>query len=372
MNERTPSVRSSRNLRIRHFGGSVKESGQIGARKPFYDALCYHPCMAKKLSSYLRPFLEYLEIEKGRSNLTVRNYSFYIQRFLDWAKDPAPEVVTAEDIRQYRLYLNRMSAGRGRDAAQGREPGLKKSTQNYHLIALRSFLKYLAKHDVKILAPEKIELAKQGSRDVSFLDASDLARLIEAPMKEDSPSSRGAGLRGAGAPKIIQARDRAILELFFSTGMRVSELAGLRQDHINLDRDEFTVRGKGDKTRVVFLSASARHHLKEYLALRNDESPHLFIRHDRAKSLQKNPMPLTPRSVERLVRHYAAVAGIPKHVSPHTLRHSFATDLLMNGADIRSVQSMLGHSSITTTQIYTHITNRQLKEVHQAFHATQQ
>lgn len=303
--------------------------------------------MPKKLSDYLRPFLEYLEIEKGRSALTVRNYAFYIQRFLDWSKDPVPNGLGNEDVRQYRLYLNRLQDGRGGT--------LKKSTQNYHLIALRSFLKYLAKNDVETLAPEKIELAKQGSRDVSFLDASDLARLLEAPSKGD-------------VPKILQSRDRAILELFFSTGMRVSELAGLRQDMINLDREEFTVRGKGDKTRIVFLSHQSKFYLKEYLGLRTDESPFLFIRHDRAKSLQREPSPLTPRSIERLVHHYSMAAGIPKHVTPHTLRHSFATDLLINGADIRSVQVMLGHASITTTQIYTHVTNQQLREVHQAFH----
>ncbi len=313
--------------------------------------------MAKKLLDHLEQFLDYLEIEKGRSKLTRDNYKFYLKRFITWAKDPLPGDITVEDIRQYRLYLNRLGGGRGYDADDG-DRTLKKTTQNYHLIALRSFLKYLAKNDIKTVAPEKIELAKQGSRDVSFLDAADLGRLLEAPMKDD-------------APKIIKARDRAILELFFSTGMRVSELAHLRQDQVNLDRDEFTVRGKGDKTRVVFLSPGAKHHVHEYLILREDEAPYLFIRHDRAQSLQKDPTPLTPRSIERLVQHYAAVAGIPVRVSPHTLRHSFATDLLMNGADIRSVQAMLGHSSITTTQIYTHVTNKQLKEVHQAFHGTQ-
>jgi site-specific recombinase XerD len=303
-----------------------------------------------KLSSYLRPFLEYLEIEKGRSQLTVRNYQFYLQRFFDWAKDPAADKLESEDVRQYRLYLNRLEQRGGGT--------LKKTTQNYHLIALRSFLKYLARQDVQTLAPEKIELAKQGSRDVSFLDASDLARLLEAPMKND-------------VPKILQLRDRAILELFFSTGMRVSELASLKQEQVNLKRDEFTVRGKGDKTRVVFLSHQAKFYLSEYRTLREDESPYLFVRHDRAKAGASEVGPLTPRSIERLVRHYSVAAGIPKHVTPHTLRHSFATDLLMNGADIRSVQAMLGHASITTTQIYTHVTNQQLKEVHQAFHARQ-
>ncbi len=304
--------------------------------------------MSLPISNHLRKFLEYLEIEKGRSPLTVRNYDFYLQRFIEWAQDPKTDEIDYEKIRQYRLYLNRLE-----DPQRGT---LKKTTQNYHLIALRSFLKYLARHDIQTMSPEKIELAKQGSRDVSFLDATDLERLLAAPEKTD-------------ASDIIKARDRAILELFFSTGMRVSELATLKKDQINLDREEFTVRGKGDKTRVVFLSHQARHFLREYLKRRNDECPYMFVRHDRAKSGAEEVGSLTPRSIERLVKKYAAAAGIPKKVSPHTLRHSFATDLLMNGADLRSVQSMLGHSSITTTQIYTHVTNQQLKEVHQAFHA---
>ncbi|MEO5928144.1 MAG: site-specific tyrosine recombinase/integron integrase [Patescibacteria group bacterium] len=303
---------------------------------------------SKKISTYLRPFLEYLEIEKGRSSLTVRNYEFYLNRFITWAKDPMADTIDFELVRQYRLYLNRLE-----DPQRG---PLKKSTQNYHLIAFRSFLKYLARHDVQTMAPEKIELAKQGSREPSFLDATDLERLLAAPEASDGS-------------KILKARDRAILELFFSTGMRVSELANLKKDQINLDREEFSVRGKGDKVRVVFLSHQSRHFLKDYLDQREDESPFMFIRHDRAKSNVDAPSAITPRSIERLVTHYATAAGIPKKVSPHTLRHSFATDLLMNGADIRSVQAMLGHSSITTTQVYTHVTNQQLKEVHQAFHA---
>ncbi len=302
-----------------------------------------------KLASHVRGFLEYLEVDKGRSPLTVRNYQFYLQRFVDWAKDPSVEQVNQEMVHQFRLYLNRLGA---------RESGtMKKSTQNYHLIALRSFLKYLVKRDVKAMAPEKIELAKQGSRDVAFLDASDLQRLLETPEKMDIAA-------------ILKARDRAILELFFSTGMRVSELASLKREHLNLKRDEFTVRGKGDKTRIVFLSNQAKFAIKNYLDLReDDDSPYLFIRHDRAASESKEHGPLTPRSIERMVHQYSIAAGIPKKVTPHTLRHSFATDLLMNGADLRSVQSMLGHQSITTTQIYTHITNQQLKDVHQAFHS---
>lgn len=326
-------------------------SREAGASPPFYDTLVYsEKYMALKLSSYLRNFLEYLEIEKGRSQMTIRNYEFYLRRFIEWAQDPSSDVLTSDIIRQYRLYLNRLNDGRGGT--------LKKTTQNYHLIALRSFLKYLAKHDVKTLAPEKIELAKQGTRDVAFLDASDLSRLLEAPSKSD-------------APEILKARDRAILELFFSTGLRVSELANLKIDQVNLNRNEFTVRGKGDKTRVVFLSNQAKHYLREYLKGRQDDSPFLFVRHDRAKKADAETGPITPRSIERLVQYYSAAAGIPKTVTPHTLRHSFATDLLMNGADIRSVQAMLGHASITTTQIYTHVTNQQLREVHQAFHARQ-
>lgn len=303
---------------------------------------------SQPISHYLRKFLEYLEIEKGRSPLTVRNYDFYLHRFIEWSKDPKADDVDYEMVRQYRLWLNRLE-----DPKRGT---LKKSTQNYHLIALRSFLKYLARHDIDSMAPEKIELAKQGTREVSFLDAIDLERLLAAPASTD-------------APDIIKIRDRAILELFFSTGMRVSELATLKKDMINLDREEFSIRGKGDKVRVVFLSNQARHFLHEYLKTRQDECPYIFVRHDRAKSGAEVVGAITPRSIERLVKKYAAAAGIPKKVSPHTLRHSFATDLLMNGADLRSVQAMLGHSSITTTQIYTHVTNQQLKEVHQAFHA---
>lgn len=285
--------------------------------------------------------------------MTIRNYEFYLMRFIEWAKDPSAEDVNDDLVLKYRLYLNRLE-----DPKRG---ALKKNTQNYHLIALRSFLKFLARRNVKTMAPEKIELAKQGSREPVFLESTDMENLLEAPSK-------------TGEAGILQARDRAILELFFSTGMRVSELANLKKDQVNLERDEFSVRGKGDKVRVVFLSHQARHWLKEYLKMREDASPFMFIRHDRAAGgkkgeEEKKAGPITPRSIERLVHRYSVMAGITKKVSPHSLRHSFATDLLMNGADLRSVQSMLGHSSITTTQIYTHITNQQLREVHQAFHA---
>lgn len=302
-----------------------------------------------KLSTHLRPFLEHVEVEKGRSHLTVRNYQFYLQRFIDWAKDPDPAKITLEMIHNYRLFLNRLDSG-----DDGKT--LKKSTQNYHLIALRSFFKFLMKRDIKTLTPEKIELAKQGTREVSFLEQDDLERLLNAPDASD-------------ASPIVKARDKAILEIFFSTGLRVSELASLKRDQVSGTRDELSVRGKGDKVRLVFMSPKARTCLKTYLDMReDDEIPYVFIRHDRAKSGAREIGSLTPRSIERLVHHYSVAAGIPKNVTPHTLRHSFATDLLTNGADLRSVQTLLGHTSITTTQIYTHVTNRQLKEVFQAFH----
>lgn len=300
-----------------------------------------------QISKLLTEYLEYLEIEKNRSALTVRNYHFYLKRFLDFAGITKPEQITYEAVRQFRLYLNRL-------VISGKP--LTKSTQNYHSIAIRNFLKYLARHDIKTMAPEKIELAKAGQRVVEFLDGNDLNRLLEAPLKSKQP-------------EIIKLRDKAIVETLFSTGLRVSELASLERDSINLDKDEFTVIGKGNKPRVVFLSDSARVCLKEYLNRRIDTSLELFVAHDRASKGRKNEHGLTPRSVERLINKYRRQAGITKRVTPHTMRHSFATDLLSNGADIRSVQSMLGHSSITTTQIYTHVTNQQLRSVHKQFHA---
>ncbi|NUM25631.1 MAG: tyrosine-type recombinase/integrase [Candidatus Buchananbacteria bacterium] len=294
----------------------------------------------------IQEFLEYLEIEKGRSINTVRNYDFYLRRFVDWAKIKSPAQIDIELIRRYRLWLNREVDHYGEN--------LKKSTQNYHLIALRSFLKYLAKRDIASLAPEKIELAKMPERQVDFLEGDDLERLLEAPLKTTEA-------------KIIQLRDKAILEMLFSTGLRVSEMAKLKRDQINLQKDEFTIRGKGLKLRVVFLSNQTKYWLKQYLDARKDLADSLFVRHDRAKG-KEQPENLTPRSIQRLIKKYSKAAGITKNVTPHTMRHSFATDLLINGADIRSVQAMLGHSSITTTQIYTHITNQQLKEVYKSFH----
>lgn len=301
-------------------------------------------------------FLEYLEIEKNRSQATIRNYDFYLRRFAEMTKVHSAADITADAVRQYRLQLNRLGQ-------------LKKKTQNYHMIALRTFLKYLAKRDIKTLAPEKIELAKQEDRQVEFLEGSELEDLLAAPMKNPSPLLKGGGARRAG--EVIQHRDKAILELLFSTGLRVSELANLKIKEINLKRDDFSVRGKGSKIRVVFLSQQAKYWLAQYLASRHDVSPYLFVAHDRAKSgrTDGDARPLTTRSIERMIERYARTVGIMKKITPHTLRHSFATDLLRNGADIRSVQSMLGHASITTTQIYTHITDERLKEVYQKYHA---
>lgn len=296
------------------------------------------------LNTLITQFLEYLEIEKNRSDKTVRNYDFYLKRFKDWIGDTSPTGITQEKVRQYRLWLNRFADEHGRT--------LKKNTQNYHLIALRAFLKYLAKRDIKTLSAEKIELGKMPERIVDFLEGNDLERILEAPTLAETP-------------EIIKKRDKAIVELLFSTGLRVSELANLKKEQVNLKKEEFTVRGKGDKPRVVFLSNQAKFWIKQYLEARQDVSPFLFVSHDRA---HESEGALTPRSVERLVKKYSKIAGITKKVTPHTMRHSYATDLLMNGADIRSVQAMLGHSSITTTQIYTHITNQQLREVHKSFH----
>ncbi len=308
-------------------------------------------------------FLEYLEVERNRSLATIRNYKFYLHRFADWANERGMSdtgKITGDHVRQYRLWLNRLVDDNGE--------ALKKNTQNYHLIALRSWLKYLAKRDIASVAPEKIELMKMPERQVEFLEHDEIERLLDAPTK-------------VAAPEIIQKRDQAILATLFSTGLRVSELANLKIDHVNLkkggasDVGEFTVRGKGSKLRVVFLAPDAKEYLRVYLDVRHDVSPYLFIRHDRAhktkqteREKKEGGAPLTPRSIQRIIEKFAKVAGITKHVSPHTLRHSFATDLLLNGADIRSVQSMLGHSSITTTQIYTHLTDKQLREVHKSFH----
>ncbi len=300
------------------------------------------------VESLIKDYLAYLEVEKGRSKKTGENYRHYLKRFLSWAKVDKPGQIDADLIRQYRLHLNRLEE-------HGRS--LKKITQNYHVIALRNFLKYLAKRDIKTLAADKIELAKQSPREVDFLEGEELERLLKAP--------EGDSLRSL--------RDRSLLEFLFSTGLRVSEVCKLNRDSLNLSKGEFSVRGKGEKIRVVFLSETARVALKTYLDKRKDIEPALFVRIPKGKKeaqsqAKYSQLRLTPRSVQRIIRQYAIKAGISRKVTPHTLRHSFATDLLISGADIRSVQAMLGHSSITTTQIYTHITDKQLKEIHKTFH----
>lgn len=291
-------------------------------------------------------FLEYLEIEQNRSQKTIANYDHYLTRLIDFADDIKVSDIDAELIRKWRLWLNRLGTNTSDE--------LQKSTQNYHLIALRSFLKFCAKRDIKALAPDKIELARTTRKQVTFLTAEELERLFAQPDVKTKP-----GLR-----------DRAILELLFSSGMRVSELVGLDRDHINLKRREFMVRGKGQKDRPIFISQTAADWLQRYLDQRTDNTKPLFIRYSGRKTvdLTGNFHRLTARSVQRMVARYALLAGITKHVSPHTMRHSFATDLLMNGGDLRSVQALLGHSNVATTQIYTHVTDPHLKAVHEKFH----
>lgn len=291
-------------------------------------------------------FLEYLEIEQGRSSKTLANYDHYLTRLLDYAGDITVSNIDAELVRKWRLWLNRLGTNTSDE--------LQKSTTNYHLIALRSFLKFCAKRNIPALAADKIELAKTQRKQVTFLTPEELERLFDQPELD----------------KINGLRDRAILELLFSSGLRVSELVGLDKDHINLKRREFMVRGKGQKDRPIFISPAAAEWVQRYLDKRDDNTKPLFVRYSGTKrvDLTGNFHRLTARSVQRMVSRYALLAGITKHVSPHTLRHSFATDLLMNGADLRSVQAMLGHSNIATTQIYTHVTDPHLKQVHEKFH----
>jgi site-specific recombinase XerD len=291
-------------------------------------------------------YLEYLEIEKNRSPKTLENYGRYLDRFLQFAKVKNAEDLDDERVRMYRLHLNRLTDSEGQT--------LKRVTQNYHIIALRNFLKYLAKRGIQSVSAEKIELGRAEDRHVEFLEHSELDRLLNAP--------EGGGLSAL--------RDRAMLRMLFSTGMRVSELCSMDRNKIDVKRGELSVLGKGRKIRLVFLSDDAKEHIAQYLAKRTDVDEALFIRIPKNGKFNKSDdLRLTPRSVQRMVQKYAIKAGIMgKHVSPHTLRHSYATDLLRNGADIRSVQAMLGHSSVTTTQIYTHVTDSQLRDVHKKFH----
>lgn len=290
-----------------------------------------------------RQFLEHIEIERGRAVKTVENYSHYLDRFFAWGKITDTNDISEEKIREFRLWLNRQ---------EGTSGSMKRRTQNYYLIAIRAFLKFLRKRGVESVSPERIELAKLPERSLDLITHAELTRLLE--------SAHGTSERAL--------RDSAILEMLFSTGLRVSELCSLNSD-IDLSRDEISIRGKGEKVRVVFLSPSAKDAVKAYLKARKDMEEALFVNIvGKAQKKKVAPARLTPRSIQNIIKTYAVKAGITKKVTPHVLRHSFATDLLSNGADIRSVQALLGHASINTTQIYTHVTDAHLREVHKKFH----
>lgn len=302
------------------------------------------------LDKAIQQYLEYLEIEKGRSQKTLENYNRYLKRFTLFLENHlgkksstiSPKEIDLETIRSFRIYLNRLSSERG---------GLKKITQSYYVITLRGFLKYLTKIDEPSLSAEKVELGKTPTREIDLISYDDLEKLLKSPQGNS----------------LIALRDRAILEVLFSTGLRVSELCALNRDRVNLKTGEFSVLGKGSKVRVVFISKKAKDSLSDYLEKREDIEEALFVSYSRAN----NPKVLgriNSRLIQRLVQNYAVHAGIVRQVTPHTLRHLFATDLLQNGADLRSVQMMLGHANLNTTQIYTHLTNKELGEIHRAFH----
>ncbi|HRY30805.1 MAG TPA: tyrosine-type recombinase/integrase [Candidatus Paceibacterota bacterium] len=307
-----------------------------------------------EIDSLRQGFLEYIEIERGRSVKTVENYDHYLNRFFQQQNIRKVSDITERSVRDFRLWLNRQNATKN---INGRLTAgtIKKRTQNYYLIALRSFLKFLLKKGYKVLAPDQIELAKVPERSIDLITAEELRRIMDGPRGSD----------------VKNLRDKAVLELLFSTGLRVSELCALDRD-LDLSRGEFAIRGKGEKVRVVFISESAKKALNEYLEKRDDMDEAMFVQvaGKGGKDLLKKreSIRLTPRSVERIVRFYATKAGISKKVTPHIIRHSFATDLLSNGADLRSVQALLGHANITTTQVYTHVTDRHLKEIHKKFH----
>lgn len=302
----------------------------------------------KSVVDYITDFLEDAELNKNQSFKTILNYQHYLMRFVDFAGLIQPEEITLPVIQKYRLYLNRLNDKHGLP--------LGKKTQSYHIIALRAFLKYLGKMDIPSLNPEKIEVGKLEQRTVEFLEPEELKKLFDAL---DTTKKQGL-------------RDKAILELLYSTGLRISELVHLDRDRIDLNRQEFSIRGKGNKVRIVFISDKAKKAVENYLATREDTWKPLFISYSRPRNQgikstgeHKRLMPL---SIQNMIRALAVKVGIMKHVTPHTLRHSFATNLLQNGADLRSVQELLGHASITTTQVYTHLTDNRLKDIHKRFH----
>ena len=300
------------------------------------------------LSELVNDFTEHLEVEGGRSLKTIENYRLYLERFIEFSGDITVDKITSEQIRRFRLWLNRH--------LNDNNQSLSLITQSYHLIALRGFLTYLSRRDIRSLSADKIILPKTARKQVTFLHYDEISSLLS---QIDLDTEVGL-------------RDRAIIELLFSSGLRVSELVNLNRDHINLNRKEFMVRGKGQKDRPVFVSKGAAERVSDYLASRHDSLVPLFISYSRftgQTDTSGDYRRLQSRSIQRMVSHYAKMAGITKHVSPHTLRHSFATDLLMNGADLRSVQAMLGHSNISTTQVYTHVTDQHLKDVFEKFHS---
>lgn len=307
------------------------------------------------VTELINDFLEHVEIERGRSKKTVENYALYLARFVSLTEEEFPEGdmkpkdITPELLRRYRLRLNRFNDNPNHE-------NLSALTQAYHLIALRGFLRYLARRGIDSLDPSLVDLPRAVRKQVTFLHFDEVQAMLD-----EIPTDTETGLR-----------DRAIIELLYSGGLRVSELIGLNRDSVNLERKEFMVRGKGSKDRPIFIDQSAADRVRDYLDARTDSLSALFLNNSRNLSTPNTSgdyRRLTPRSVERIVQKYARAAGITKHVSPHTLRHSFATDLLMNGADLRSVQSLLGHANIATTQIYTHVTDPHLKEVHERFHS---
>ena len=299
------------------------------------------------MSELLLDYIEHLEVEGGRSAKTAEKYELYLNRFVEFTDDIPVDKITSELVRKYRLWLNRYKNNNDGELAT--------ITQGYHLIALRGFLGYLSKRDIISLSPDKIDLPKVARKQVTFLHFDEVTRMLDTIPLDDE----------------VGLRDRAIIELLFSSGLRVSELVNLNRDHVNTKRREFMVRGKGRKDRPVFIGEAAAGRVEDYLASRLDNLPPLFLSYSRnnISSMTGDYRRLTSRSIQRMVTKYARLAGITKHVSPHTMRHSFATDLLMNGADIRSVQSMLGHSNISTTQVYTHVTDEHLRDVYEKFHS---